>query len=288
MTVPISALTATWANAGTVFTGLQLNVTNTASAAGSLLMDLQVGGNSQFNIDKAGVVVITPLGATNPTLQFGNANQQIVYFGSAGFDTNIGWNLSSTRAYAWNTGGLGSGADTFLFRDAAGVTAQRNSTNAQTLRVYNTFTDASNYERVVIDWTTGSNVVTIGTQAAGTGTLRQVQFQSGGLGYFFAQSGTQTAAIQQLAGKGIVYSDNLAVDYSNGDSIISRGGAAKVIAIGTGNGDASGAIKALSKAGAIANTDIPSGAWAVCRDTSGATTKLIYNNAGTLLTVALV
>ena len=49
-------LTATW-NAGAVtFTEILANITNTASAAASLLMDLQVGGASQFSVGVAGVV----------------------------------------------------------------------------------------------------------------------------------------------------------------------------------------------------------------------------------------
>jgi Chaperone of endosialidase len=40
------------------FTGIKENITSTASAAGSLLMDLQVGGASKFNIDKSGNTTI--------------------------------------------------------------------------------------------------------------------------------------------------------------------------------------------------------------------------------------
>lgn len=47
---------ATW-NAGAVsFTHLKANVTDTASAAASLLIDLQVGGVSQFKVSKAGAL----------------------------------------------------------------------------------------------------------------------------------------------------------------------------------------------------------------------------------------
>jgi hypothetical protein len=56
----------------------------------------------------------------------------------------------------------------------------RSGANANTLRVYNTFTDASNYERGVLDWTTTANTLTIGTQAAGTGTGRQLQIGAAG------------------------------------------------------------------------------------------------------------
>jgi hypothetical protein len=40
--------------------------------------------------------------------------------------------------------------------------------------IYNTFTDASNYERAFFRW--NSDVLTIGTEAAGTGTVRDIAF----------------------------------------------------------------------------------------------------------------
>lgn len=46
--------TATWTNAGVTYTGVKLNVTDTSSASGSLLADLQVGGASQWKVSKAG------------------------------------------------------------------------------------------------------------------------------------------------------------------------------------------------------------------------------------------
>src|SRR6056300_971350 len=48
---PVLNLSQTWNNAATTFTGLKLNVTNTASAGGSKLLDLQVGGTSQFRLN---------------------------------------------------------------------------------------------------------------------------------------------------------------------------------------------------------------------------------------------
>ena len=50
-------LTQTW-NAGAIaFTGIQSNITDTASAAGSLLFNLQVNGVDKFKVDKSGNVV---------------------------------------------------------------------------------------------------------------------------------------------------------------------------------------------------------------------------------------
>lgn len=45
-----------WNAAGTSFTAIKMNVTDTASAADSKLLDLQVGGVSKFSVDKAGGV----------------------------------------------------------------------------------------------------------------------------------------------------------------------------------------------------------------------------------------
>jgi hypothetical protein len=52
----IGALSATWNDVLTTFTAIKFNVTDTASAAGSLLADLQIGGSSRFSVSKAGNV----------------------------------------------------------------------------------------------------------------------------------------------------------------------------------------------------------------------------------------
>lgn len=46
--------TVTWNSLATTFTAWKINVTDTTSAAGSLLIDLQVGGASKFSVTKAG------------------------------------------------------------------------------------------------------------------------------------------------------------------------------------------------------------------------------------------
>ncbi len=61
-----------------------------------------------------------------------------------------------------------------------------------------------------------------------------------------------------------------------------------VLRIGSGSaGDSSACILAKTKAGAPTTSDVPASTWALIRDTSGATTKIYYNNAGTLMSVAL-
>lgn len=72
------------------------------------------------------------------------------------------------------TGTIGFSTDTILARDAANILALRNGTNPQTFVTYNTYTDASNYERFRITWS--SNRAYLITGAAGTGTNRDLVF----------------------------------------------------------------------------------------------------------------
>lgn len=51
---PVLDLAQTWNAAGVTFTGLTLTVTDTASAAASLLLNLLVGASSKFKVDKTG------------------------------------------------------------------------------------------------------------------------------------------------------------------------------------------------------------------------------------------
>jgi hypothetical protein len=64
----------------------------------------------------------------------------------------------------------------------------RNGTTADSLRVYNTYTDASNGEWGALDWQTTPNVLTIGTQANGTGAARGLLLKSGSLTLDFGVS----------------------------------------------------------------------------------------------------
>ena len=47
---------AVWNNVATTFSGIKLDVTDTASAAGSFLINLLIGGAARFQVTKAGAV----------------------------------------------------------------------------------------------------------------------------------------------------------------------------------------------------------------------------------------
>lgn len=115
-TAPLSNLTALWNSAGTAFNALKMNVTDTASAAGSLLIDLQVGGVSQFKVSKAGVltgVLTNCTGLPNASV-IGLGTAALVNTGTSGaaipllnaantFGANQGITQSSSGNHAvWN------------------------------------------------------------------------------------------------------------------------------------------------------------------------------------------
>jgi len=163
-----------WNDAAVTFTGLKLNVTDTASASGSNLLDLQVGGASKAKIDASGDYY----GASYSFL--GETNKVSIRYGTSRLLTidqtasSPGARVGSGGAFAWSSISNSEGnPDLFLRRDAANILAQRNGTNAQTFRVYNTYTDASNYERGFFQW--NSDVLEIGSESAGTGTNRLVK-----------------------------------------------------------------------------------------------------------------
>lgn len=111
------------------------------------------------------------------------ASNQMTFF-SAGGTSAMSLNAAAIQARSNGLIGFTSAAangtlDTILARDAANTLAQRNGTTAQTYRIYNTYTDASNYERGVMDWATTANSLTIGTQNAGTGSARGIIFATG-------------------------------------------------------------------------------------------------------------
>ena len=181
----IYSLTDTWNNGATTFTGIGLNVTDSASAAGSLLLNLQVGGVSRFSVLKGSATTTTirlasnggnaDITAVGNTLDIGTvtANHDVALPGATFQRLGAGGGVFvGTGALANSPALYGS------VQEANHTLAQRNGTNAQTLRVYNTFTDAANYERISFGWS--ANVFTIGRESAGTGVARNMQLVGGG------------------------------------------------------------------------------------------------------------
>ena len=142
---PTGATSTTWSTSGT---GLGVNA---ASGFAGRLLDLHINGVSVFYVNYSGYMV-------------GSAGN----FGSSVLD-NTGLTLINNRSVTFTGSLVGTvnWGDLFIARDAAGILAQRNGTNAQTFRVYGTFTDASNHVRASLS--SSSTAVTLAAETAGTG-----------------------------------------------------------------------------------------------------------------------
>ncbi|MDF1630923.1 MAG: hypothetical protein P1U78_14105, partial [Alcanivoracaceae bacterium] len=173
-------ITSTWNDAADTFTLIQADVTDTASAAGSKLLDLQVGGTSKFSVDNAGRLHVASV--------LENSLGDGWYFVGGGttqmrMDASTGLQIPRTYSLAWSDSDNASTGikDLFIRRDAAGTLAQRNGVNAQTFNIYNTYTNATDYERAHIGWNDTADTFVIGTEAgSGGGVGRNVVITSGG------------------------------------------------------------------------------------------------------------
>ena len=183
--------TITFNDVAKVYTAFKLYVTDTASAAGSSLMDLHVGGASKFRIDTAGGLSFPGSSTYQQVIKFSNTYPG--YFRADGAVSVASITNESGQNFLINSAGIRLGnsgalrftqnsaisyaADLELHRDGAGILAQRTGTNAQTFNIYNTYTDASNYERGFMKW--NANTLEIGTEGSGTGSSRYTRIKAG-------------------------------------------------------------------------------------------------------------
>lgn len=158
--------------------GASANVSGSALIAYSSTFTtsgLRVANSAVLDLDGPNAVI---LGQAAGVLQFGLGSTEYA-------------RLNATRfgVISFGLGASPSSLDVLLERDAANTLAQRNGTNAQTFRVYNTFTDASNYERLEIQ--AASSQFFVSTRGTGTGVGRDLNVGTEGLGsLIFRTSGT--------------------------------------------------------------------------------------------------
>lgn len=133
---PLLDLTQTWNNAAVVFTGLRANFTPTASNAGSLLLDLQNAGATQWSVRQDGIV--TQAGALNITAGGVNLNGTgNILVANGGFRINgvngVGINFTATNGVTLPSGGSVSWSSTVAEAGAADVKLTRVSAGAMKL-----------------------------------------------------------------------------------------------------------------------------------------------------------
>ncbi len=217
---PTGTTSTAWSTSGT---GLGVNA---ASGFAGNLLDLQVNGTSRLSVSSAGAAIGTTvslfgnaparsgsavvLGATGiafpsgyfASIELGSATagigliQGASSFGSSGAANGLCLGRDTPINFA---NGSSYAPDLVVLRDAADTLAQRRSTNAQTFRVYGTFTDASNHVRAALSST--STAVTLAAETAGTGADNiPINLTAAGTGTVKVNSVAEVAVSSTVAG----------------------------------------------------------------------------------------
>lgn len=236
-------LTDVWNAAGTAFAAIKMNVTNTASAAASKLLDLQIGGVSLFNVDKTGQVqvsagtitapAVSPIGDDNTGVWFPAADTVAVSTGGSermrvvsGGNVGIGTNNPGAKLHV-------EGAD-IRIKNGTGVPyfvmAGRSSDGQAQFAFQDNGTTANN-----ATLTAFTNILTVGTanserlrfDASGNVLLGTVTSPSTGTQCFTIETGTAPTATP--ADTLTLYSSDLSAGntipsvYTEGTAIVGTG-----------------------------------------------------------------
>lgn len=181
-----------WNNAGTIFNAINLDINNGAGGAASFavssrLLKFTNNGQEVFAIGYEPANPSAPAISITRDVGFPGTIQD-TGFGQLGIGGANGTLLYVSASHVQSTSGVFSFGPVFgipdllLVRDAANIMAQRNGTNAQEFRIYET-TDSppTNYSRLKISYDPGSFCYLVLTQAAGTGTVRSLNLGCGNI-----------------------------------------------------------------------------------------------------------
>lgn len=269
---PIYNITDTWNSGTTQFWAVKVNVTDTASAANSRLMDLQVGGVSQFHVGKNGSVTATGQGTfggtaipTSATLV--TTTRQV----ATGTGLTGGGDLSADRTIALTGQTLALhnlGTNGLVARTGAGTVA------ARSMAVSGTGLTVTNADGVSGNPTITSNATNANTASTIVARDASGNFSAGTITAALSGNATtattlQTARTLTIGTTGKTFNGSANVSWSLAE--IGAAAAARTISAGTGltgGGDlttdrtlalanmATGTIKGRASAGTGAPEDL--------------------------------
>ena len=158
---PALSITQTWNNAAVAFSSLSFNITRVTENGLSTFLSATTSAGAYLYFYANGGVWLGSSSAGN-------------------FIDTTGVSVGSGLTLGFSSTANGSGTfDVALRRDAAATLAQRNGTTAQTLRVYRSYTDGSNYSRFTHGWNTSTALLM--AEGLGTGTDGNIAFNDAAL-----------------------------------------------------------------------------------------------------------
>ena len=261
---PVLNLSQTWNASGVTFTGLRFNATDTASASGSLLMDLQVGGSSILNVRKDGTLAFS----TSAGIRQQGGNILNFYTSSVGHATPSFVLTSNSVRLRDNAGSyfIGGSDDVIFGRRAAANlrlgAADAAAPVAQTLSVQSVVAGTSN--------TAGQNFTITGSQGTGTGAGGSIIFQVAPAG----SSGTaQNALVTALTiGTTNVFTSDLRCDFLRANGFVQVGGSSGSYI----SGPANDTFRLNSIAGLTVNLTVEANNTLALRDANNGQTFRLY------------
>jgi len=189
----------------------EITLTNAATAGRPTIEATGVDTNISMVVKPKGTGQLRLGKSNNPVLigdTTGSTVDDIIVFngnnnGVAISYAKSGVSLGSAALFSWTNGDpFNASRDLAIARDAANVLAQRNSTNAQTFRLYET-DNGSNDEYLEIAATATKN--TIKPAATGTGTASTVRYYTTTTVWFGSGNGSPESV--ETAGIGSLYTD---------------------------------------------------------------------------------
>lgn len=174
-------------------TGGAVTISGGASTSGTLgAVVLKNGSTTRWTMDASGHLIASAndiqlqVGkglASTPGIRYSASQTGILFYDST--PDQIAFTNEGTQTFLFGQEvGLsflgfcnGSGPDLLLYRAAANILSQHNGTNAQTSRLFNTFTDSSNGEWLQAQWS--GNTFNLYTTQNGTGTNRNFWLGAG-------------------------------------------------------------------------------------------------------------
>jgi len=178
------------------------------------------GAVTVSDITSSGRILLANGTANAPSLSFSGATTNGLW-NNAGLPTfsvlgsaRVGWGsstigmqLDSAYPLSWSGTTPGNPSDVLLFRDGAGALGLRQGANQQRVNIYNTYTDASNYERGFALW--NANAFVIGTEFLGSGSVRSMAFSTPASGNIFMSPGNSDKWMFQGLGHITAVTDNV-------------------------------------------------------------------------------
>ena len=189
----IDNLTATWNSGGTTFSALKMNVTDSASAAASMLLNLLVGSVEKFAVTKAGDVRVntdkfTVAGASGNTAIAGTlavtgastltgAVTGSAAIKSAGATAGIGYATGAGGAVTQSTGRT-TGVTLNTVAGAITLVSAAGSATPASFTVTNSAVAATDV--IIVNQKSGTDLYNIEVTAVGAGSFRITFWTTGG------------------------------------------------------------------------------------------------------------